>query len=74
MIEHIGYDGNKFNLINTKTRKEVKIGDVVEDFRGDTLVVKGMRAPHKPASSGFAWTDGGEFYVGVIGAQFVLVK
>lgn len=39
-------------LIDTKTNKEVAIGEVVTSFRGEKAVVTGFRPPHKPSSSG----------------------
>jgi len=39
-------------LINKETRKEVKEGAIITDFRGDTAVLVGFREPHKPSSTG----------------------
>jgi hypothetical protein len=54
--------------------REVKIGDTVE-IDGTTFTVTSFRKPHKPASSGkvsVRWNGPStEFYVGVIGAEWV---
>ncbi len=63
-------------LLYNKTRLPVKVGDLVEL---DDMVVKirYFREPHKPSSSGkvsvdIVNTDGErEFYVGVIGAEWI---
>lgn len=62
-------------LIDTTTQREIKIGDQVKTFRGETAVVKGFRPPHKPGSSGRVIVDLGngdrDFFPGVINAQLV---
>lgn len=64
-------------LVYKDTGKEVKVGDVCVLSCGTAYVVDYFRKPHKPASSGKVsmrhggspWTE--EFYVGVIGAEWV---
>lgn len=62
-------------LIYEKTGQEVKVGDKVETFRGETVEVSFFRPPHKPSSEGHVSVkrDGGtrEFYVSVIGAEWI---
>jgi len=68
-------------LIYTKTGAEVKVGDVVETSRGETVTVDYFREPHKPSSSGKIIVrhhdetveDRGtaQYYVGVIGAEWI---
>lgn len=47
------------------------IGASYTDFRGERHTLEGSRPPHKPSSSGFVFTDRGEFYPSVIGLTFV---
>ena len=56
-------------LINTKTGKEVKVGDKVTDFRGE----KGILTETTPTSgaNGHIYMDGNRFYPSVIGCKFV---
>lgn len=65
------------NQVDLKTGRpvEVKVGDVVTDFRGDVWTVKGFTAPHRPGSTGrvhCADKDGFDraFYPGVIDAEW----
>lgn len=59
-------------LINEKTGIEVKVGDVLTDFRGDTAVFRSFAEPHKPSSSGKVYTDGlGGKYPQVFGLKIV---
>lgn len=64
-------------LIYEATGQEVKVGDVVKDFRGDECEVTYFRPPHKPSSQGkiSIRKTGKEFsqevYVGVIGAKWI---
>jgi len=66
-----------FELINESTRKPVKVGDVVATFRGEVVIVKALRPPHKPDSSGHVSIQGPddnycqEVYAGVIGAKYI---
>jgi hypothetical protein len=54
-------------LINRTTSEEVKIGDIVTDFRGETAKVKYMNPPHKSSSNGFV----NNYYASVYDCKFV---
>jgi hypothetical protein len=64
-------------LVYKATGKEVKIGDVVTTSKGEKCIVTYFRPPHKPSSSGKVTvkfegdTFGMEYYVSVIGAEWV---
>jgi len=68
-------------LIYTETGTEVRVGDVVRLRDGEKVVVEFFRQPHKPSSSGkvcvkdipkaFDRTRHSEYYVGVIGAEWI---
>lgn len=64
-------------LIETKTGRELKIGDAVTTFRGESAILKGMR-PGGVGSTGrvelqLAGAKGaGEFFPSVIGAEWRL--
>jgi len=53
-----------------KPHTEVRVGDLAI-CRGETYIVEYFREPHKPGSSGKITTNKGEFYVGVIGAEWI---
>jgi hypothetical protein len=65
-------------LINESTGNELKKGDIVQDFRGESHVLIGFRAPHKPASTGRVIVksldseDVREYYPSVINAKIVV--
>ena len=61
------YRDKEVKLINRTTGKEVKIGDTVTDFRGETATVKYVRPPHKSSSNGFV----NNFYASVYDCKFV---
>lgn len=44
-------------LINEITGLEVKKGDILTDFRGDTAIFNYFEEPHKPSSTGKVYTD-----------------
>jgi hypothetical protein len=70
LVENKGW-----KLVDRTTRVQCRIGDTVTDFRGDTAVLAGGSPPHKPSSSGFAYTQGNrELYVGVFGLEWVKDK
>ena len=48
-------------------------GDTVTSFRGEIETVISGRPPHKPSSSGFVNTTGGEYYAHVYGLKWVRV-
>jgi hypothetical protein len=58
-------------LINTKTNKEVNIGDEVTNFRGD----KGVLTDVSPQTgmNGHIYMDGCQYYPSVIGCKFIVV-
>ena len=62
-------------LIDQDTRKEIKPGDVVTDFRGDKATLVSFTAPHKPSSTGrVCLLEEGqqrEYFPGVINAEIV---
>lgn len=58
-------------LVDEKTGKEIKIGDKVKDFRGETHEIKGYRPGAHAGSTGRVHTSAGEFYPGVVGAKVV---
>lgn len=64
-------------LVYKATGKEVKVGDIATTFRGKKCEVKYFREPHKPSSEGkiTVQEEGcsfcSEYYVGVIGAEWI---
>lgn len=64
-------------LINEETGKEVKIGDMVVDFRGDgPYELVDCREPHKPSSTGRVYCKDekgniNEWFPGVVGCKWV---
>ena len=46
-------------LINEKTGLEVKKGDTLTNFRGETSILKSFSEPHKVSSTGKVYTEGG---------------
>jgi hypothetical protein len=63
-------------LISERSGIEIKIGDRVTTFRGESGTLSSVRLPHKPGSSGHVgvkFDAGGEqeFFPAVIGARFV---
>jgi len=64
-------------LINSTTKKEIKVGDEVTTFRGEKAVLRGSEEPKHPASSGRVYVrfDGHDYdmsyFPSVIGAEFV---
>jgi len=46
-------------LINKNTGIEVKKGDTLTNFRGETSIFKSFQEPHKPSSTGKVYTEGG---------------
>jgi hypothetical protein len=66
-------------LRNEKTGQEIKVGDIVETFRGDKVVVKTIVEPNATSESGYVYvtySDVKEFeftrsyYPSVISAKF----
>lgn len=72
-------DGTRSDLTVLKAGDEVRLGDVVKTSRGNTVTVSYFKEPHKPSSTGkvvvklpeFPNSFGREFYVGVIGAEWI---
>lgn len=62
-------------LIYKETGEEVKVGDTVRTGRGEEVRVTHFAPPHKPSSSGkvsvAADQYNAEYYVGVIGAEWI---
>ena len=54
----------------TYNGQPIKLGEILEDFRGNYYRVTGGQAPHKPSSSGKIYTDGGNYYPAVFGCQW----
>ena len=63
------YRDKEVKLVNTNTGKEVKIGDTVTDFRGETTTVKHVQPPHKSNASGYV----NDYYASVYNCKFVEV-
>ena len=59
-ITSTDYKGRACTL--THEGRPVRAGEILETSKGDQYRITGGRAPHKPASSGKVWTDGGEFF------------
>ena len=64
-------------LISKTTGEELRVGEVVHDFRNDPHVLIDARAPHKPNSEGFVTLRSmdehafvAEYYAGVIDAEW----
>lgn len=64
-------------LVYKETGKEVKVGDIITLSDGDKCEVTYFRPPHKPSSSGKVLVKfenrncNMEYYVGVIGAEWI---
>ena len=63
------YRDKEVKLVNTNTGKEVKIGDTVTSFRGETATVRYVRPPHKSSASGYV----NDYYASVYDCEFVEV-
>lgn len=80
MIIKKGYSGITFQLVDSTTGKAVEVGEKVVNFRGESAVLTGGRAPHKPASSGHVSVKRqdcdhtGESYAGVYGLKWKMVQ
>ena len=64
-------------LISKTTGKELRVGEVVHDFRNDAHILVDARPPHKPSSEGFVTLRSmdehafvAEYYAGVIDAKW----
>jgi len=70
----------KFVLVDDKTGNIISIGSKVENYRGETVIVRGIIPPSRPGStSGLVSLSYGEFppenrYPGVIGAKIMLIE
>lgn len=58
----------QYKLISITTKKEVKVGDKVTDFRGDKGILTEVE-PYK-GMSGYIYMDGNRYYPSVIGCKF----
>lgn len=56
-------------LVNRTTGEEVKLGDEITTFRGDTQRCKWIEPPHKPAASGKV----NNYYASVFNLEFVIL-
>lgn len=73
-ITSTGHDGRKWLLIDEVTRRSVKEGEVLKDFRGDADTIVGGAAPHKPSSTGRVYVESGaSFYPSVFGLVWTRV-
>jgi len=63
------YRDKEVKLVNRTTGEEVKVGDIVTDFRGETATVRYMNPPHKSSASGYV----NDYYAGVYNCKFVEV-
>lgn len=57
---------NETVILTDSKGKEVKIGDILTDFRGDKEVFKYAEPPHKPNASGKV----NGYYAGVYDCKF----
>jgi len=62
----------QYKLINITTKKEVKVGDKVTDFRGAKGILTDV-TPYR-GMSGYIYMDGNRYYPSVIGCKFVEVS
>ena len=60
-----------YKLINQTTKKEVKVGDKVTDFRGETGILTDVTP--LTGMNGHIYMDGNQYYPSVIGCKFVEV-
>lgn len=81
MIVSKGYDGKVFRLVNEQTGEDVKQGDYLSTSRGETVILKGYTAPHKPSSQGFVYAAPADsprseyqYYASVCGLKWVDVN
>ena len=62
-------------LINSKTKQEVKIGDMVTSFRGEKYEVRSWSEPQHRGSTGRMYVKGDQFdrslYPAVFNCEFV---
>lgn len=63
-----------WELIHESTGNPVREGEIIPDFRGDTLTVSGGKPPHKQGSTGRIYTDQGQFFPGVCNLKWRIVK
>ena len=62
-------------LIDTQTRKELKVGDSVVTFRGEEYTLRGFSPPRHASSTGRVYINRGseydeEYFPNVINAKF----
>lgn len=57
MILSTNWNGKTCKLVHKACGTEVAEGEQLTDFRGDSVTCTGGRAPHKPSSTGFVFTD-----------------
>ena len=69
MITSKDYTGALCKLLHNG--KVIPPGTHVRTFRGEMVTVTGGEAPQKPGSTGKVWTDAGEYFPGVVNAEWV---
>jgi hypothetical protein len=70
MITSRDYTGALCKLLHNG--RVIAPGEQVETFRGTLVTVTGGEAPQKPGSSGRVFTTYGEYFPGVVNAEWVL--
>jgi hypothetical protein len=66
-----------WTLVHEKTLANVCLGDTLETFRGEKVILKGGTPPHKPSSTGRVRVSsdpehsGSEYYPSVCGLKWV---
>jgi hypothetical protein len=69
-MKEIKYDN--WTLVHSADNKPACIGEVLESHSGERYAIEGGRPPHKPASTGRVWVEGGgEFFPGVFKLKWV---
>lgn len=73
-ITGIGYDNQPWLLVEKESQRLVQRGEILKDFRGETLRIVGGSAPHKPSSTGRIRTGEDQtFYPSVVGCVWIKV-
>lgn len=75
-IQSTNYQDKICTLVEVDTGKILTKGMEVKTFRGETVILDGGNAPHKPNSTGCVWISDTfygnqrEYYAGVINAEW----
>jgi len=77
VVYRTGYDNKLFALVR-EGGESVSLDENVQSFRGDTSILKGGDAPHKPSSTGKVYVDDGsgrvsQYFPSVFGLKYVEV-